>query len=343
MPKRKTAPKPSRSQKIKLLPTPSVDELNKVLGPAREARRAREALGLPTRLRLPSATSGTLKSRLQQAELDQLAAKYRADMRKLVEEQIRTRLTQSKSIQAYLDRRIAARREALEILSGVRPAQRYQFIDRPAWILTTTTGRALQLDSDQRASFSSWAKLRHYSNSDETVELHFYYFWQNSTDMTMVFTVDAPITLNGFASAHASPSRDEERGNSASLILSVELEAFKWVNWASIKEGAGVSSAAWQVVHLGAHGERYDPSVDDPTQGADGVGQNVIGYFNLRIEDLVVHPGETMLFDVFLKMQTWGVWYGSTDVDFSSNAFQVTSPYVVIDRGAGVVDYYVST
>jgi hypothetical protein len=332
MPKRKTARKPSRSQKIKLLPTPSVDELNKVLGPAREARRARELLRLPRRLTMTRPTSDTLKSRLQQAELDQLATKYRADIRKLDDEVKATGLAQSKSIQAFLDRRIAAQRNALEILSGgVRPSPRYQFIDRPAGILSTG---GLMFDARHMASFSSYAKLKHDSSSDESVELYFCYFWQNSTNATMVISVDAPIILNGHAHVHASQTRDQERGSSASLRLSVELEAFDWPV-TSIEEDAGVSSGAWQVVHLGAHGERYDPSVEGSGEG-DGVSQSVFGYFNLRIEDLVFHPGEAKVFDVFLKIVT-GVWDGFTEVDFSSNDFQVKSPYAVIDRGAGIV------
>lgn len=182
---------------------------------------------------------------------------------------------------------------------------------------------------------SSWAKVKHHTISDDSVELIFVYFWQNSTNVTMVITVAAPIILNGFANCYALPTRSQERGDSADLRLSVELEAFDWP--ANIQD-AGVSSGAWQVADLWAHGSRYDGDPESEGLGeGDSVSQSVFGNFNLRIEDLVVHPGKAKAFVLFLKIVTWAVWYGGTDVDFSSNYFQVTSPYAVIDRGAGIV------
>jgi len=133
----------------------------------------------------------------------------------------------------------------------------------------------------------------------------------------------------------SSWAKVKQRGDSADLRLSVELEAFDWP--ANIQD-AGVSSGAWQVADLWAHGSRYDGDPESEGLGeGDSVSQSVFGNFNLRIEDLVVHPGKAKAFVLFLKIVTWAVWYGGTDVDFSSNYFQVTSPYAVIDRGAGIV------
>jgi hypothetical protein len=326
MPKHRPISKPRGPQKIKTVPKPSTEEINKVLGPARDARRARAALGLPARLMPPGPTPETVKSvlartGLELAELEQLAKKYRADLCKLGDERMRKGREQSTQLQAFLDLEIAARRKAAENLSELLPAAQYQVLDRPSGILTTG---GLQLDHARIQSYGSWAKVRHQlKTADSTIrELIFSYFWQNSTNKDMVITADGYIILNGLAKAEDTTGFWLVDHYHTTLTVAVQLEVFHWP--VSSQQDPHVSSFTETAVYLDAYGPGGWPL----SLGAI-LPRNVFRGFDLRVEDLLVKSSEARVFDVALTI-TADIGDGDIDVDFSTNDFQVTSPMVQI-------------
>jgi len=304
--------KQKTKQKRQLVPPPSVDELNNVLGPARDARRAREALGFPTRFTLPRPTPETLKSK-------RLATKYRAEMHKFADERMRTGLAQSKSLQAFLDGWVAARRVAVEALSGLFPATQLHIIDRPYRILTTG---GLRLVASRPQSMASYAKVKtgpFYSEGWTSWELIFCYTWQNTTGRGVVIRPTIPIILNGqawvwagYISEHSSQAHSD-----ASLRLSVELEAFDWLIPPAT---VGVSSGAWVAANLHEY--------NDGGLG-HGVGQNIFRGFSLDTGDLFVNSGQWKVFDLVLKISAH-IHNGGISVDFSRDDFQVASPWALL-------------
>ncbi len=325
MAKRTTVPKSKRAQKKAVL-KPSAEEIKKALGPARDARRARAALGFPAALVPPRPTpervkSVLAKSGLELVELDELATKYRDDMRKLGDERARKGRAQSTSLQAFLDREIDARRKAVEILSGLLPASRYQVIDRPTGILTTG---GLQFDHARLESYKSWAKVRHHlaSYDPSLRELIFSYFWQNTTNADMVISADGFIVLNGLVKADDNTGFWIFSHEHTTLTLNVQMEVFHWP--VTSQQDPHVNSWSETAVYLDAYGPGGWPQ----SVGAILV-KNVFRGYDLQVQDQIVKAGEARVFDVVLAI-TSSVGDGDIDVDFSTNDFQVTSPFLQI-------------
>jgi len=90
----------------------------------------------------------------------------------------------------------------------------------------------------------------------------------------------------------------------------------------------------------GAATEKAASGPRAPTKSAYGPGgwpqsvgailiQNVFRGYDLQVEDLIVKDGEARIFEVVLSI-TSSVGDGDIDVDFSTNDFQVTSPFLSI-------------
>jgi hypothetical protein len=294
-PKHKVPHQPSGSSKTKRNPT--LEELNKVLGPARDAQRAREALCFPTRF----------------------AASSRDSLREVVDARLREAQRQSKSLQAFAGRVIDARAAAIKALSGPLTAlQGYEALDRPTGIirvgdLKVPDGRPWS----HIASKNSWAKVKYYRYSTDSSPtwLIFCYFFQNSATHDIVVTAYGHIVLNGLAAAYSHPGQHGSTG----LYLNTWLAAYDYPVMNPTLDDH-IDSTRESAVSVSSF---YDGGASSATV------QNVFRTFLLPIENVVVKAGSAKVFDVILSFQC-SIGDGVVDADFLSGDFQVTSPWLGI-------------
>jgi len=305
---------------------PSADEINKILGPVREAHRAREAWAVPAVLAPPRSNPDLLKRMLQRSglkldEIGQLAEEQRAKLRRLADKRMRQGLAQSKSLQAALSHGTDAQIKAAKDLTWLFPGSQLQILDRPAGI--STTG-GLQMDHARIQSMGSWAKVKHHLDSTDSTarELMFSYFWQNpSVDTDAVISVLSLITANGLARADDTTGFWIETHLHTILYIDVELQVFDWP--VANPQDPQVSSGASRVATLDAYGPGWPECV-----GAIVI-QNIFRGLTLNVDELVVAGGGAKIFDLVFRL-TAAIDDGDIDADFSSNDFRVTSPMTMI-------------
>ena len=302
--------------------TPNVEEMKKVLGSMREARLERAELSLPTKIIAPSPSRQTLepmvaKTGLNVVELEKLADKYKSDMHKLAEQKKSKAIVQSAAHKEFLDRAAVARRVPtghFPLLPG--PGTWREAITSP-FLIWPSPG--LQVDDYGIQPYNSWAKLKQHSTSSGSGEVAFYYFWENPNNADTVFTADAYIVLNGHAQADDNTSYWLLDHQATQLYISVQLEPFNWSQSQQIPLPGDLEYA----VTLSAYGPGWPISV-----GAI-MSQDVFRGYDLRAENLIVHANQVMVFQVVMMMQ-YVIDDGDIDVDFSSGAFEIMCPEVLI-------------
>jgi hypothetical protein len=297
--------------------------MEKVLGPLRAERLARAALSRPTRIAPPDLPRKTLeslvaKSGLDVAEMEKLAAKYRADRHKLAEQKKEKAIAESASLKEFLNQGVAARREAngVLLLPATPPSPFREAITAPSQI---SASPGVTVGDSKIQPYNSWAKLKQSASSSGSGEVTFSYFWENPNNTDTVFTADAYIVLNGYAQADDNTSYWFLNHETTSLYITVQLEPFNWSENQTIPLPGDFEYAA----SLSAYGPGWPISVGDIES------QNIFRGYDLRAENIVVHANQMMLFQVIMTMQ-YVVGDGDISVDFSSGAFEIMCPEVLI-------------
>jgi hypothetical protein len=254
---------------------------------------------------------------LDVVELEKLGAKYRADMLKLAEQQKTKAVAESASLKEFLDLGVAARREVAGHFALPPVPSPFRVAITSPFLIWPSLG--VQVDDYKIQPYNSWAKLKHHATSSGLGEVTFYYLWENPNSADTVFTADAYIVLNGHAQADDNTSYWLLDHLATSLYISVQLEPFNW----SQDQHNPLPGDFQNAVSLSAYGPGWPISV-----GAI-MSQNVFRGYDLRAEDIIVHANQVMVFQVIMLMQ-YSIDDGDIDVDFSSGAFEVMCPEILI-------------
>jgi hypothetical protein len=312
-----------RVEEIVPVTLPNIEEVKKVLGPRREARLARAALRRPVSIIPPAPSRQTVESLLSKsgvnvAEFQKTADEYRIEMRKLAEQNAAKAIAQSPAIQKSLQADLAARSEAVKLLQQLATPDSSPIVLPSPFLIWQSIG--VQLDNYQIQPYNNWAKLKHHATSQGSGEVTFYYFWEAPDDVDTVFTVNTVAGVHGHLEADDNTTYWLFSHQATTLDISLELSPFNW----SQDSNNPLPGETEYPAELSAYGSGWPISV-----GAI-VSQDVFRGYDLGVTDILVHPGQLMVFEVIMTMQ-YAMGDGSIDVDFSSGDFQVMCPYVIIN------------
>ena len=224
---------------------------------------------------------------------------------------------------------VAERRAALEALVAAAPPSGIQYValDSPVEIWTTD---ALELTSSGIQPWNSWARVDYQGQlyggfpsalleANGTETLHFYFLWQNPRAGYAVVTVDAFLVLNGYCSVHSRGGVID--GGEARLILDAQADLLQ--TWTSpISSPVAQSGQTQRALDLAADSTGW--LTDDQTKTAI-----VYRGYDLRYEQAIVPPGQYLIIDAAVAV-SYGYLNGEVDADFSSAAFQISSPFVQV-------------
>lgn len=152
--------------------------------------------------------------------------------------------------------------------------------------------------------------------------IHFYYLWQNpSVDSYASVTVNAPLILNGFCTAHSDGGFVNI--GYAELILEPVLTLLPfWTQPPPLQP-----NQLWRAVHLIANSDDLLILNGWPTDDQNVTAAVEAGYW-LTYQQELVPPGESLVIDVGLYLQAAISSPARVIADFTSGDFEVSSPYV---------------
>lgn len=301
---------------------PSIEEVRKVAASRQRARLAQASLIRPVSMLPPSPPRHDVESLLSSsgtsiAQLQKLCDEYRSEMRKLADQNAAKAILQSTSLQHSLAAMLAAKSQAAQFVPLV-PDPDLIVIPTP-FLIWPSLG--VQLDNYQIQPYNNWAKLQHQATSPGSVEVTFYFFWENPRSTDTVFNVDSVMGVNGHLEADDNTGFWVFSHQPTTLGISLELQCFNWEQSETSSIGGDIE---YILPALSAYGPGWPISV-----GAI-VTQDVLRGFDLGATSLLVHPGQVMVFELLMNMQ-YSMGDGEIKTDFSSGAHQVMCPYVIIN------------
>jgi hypothetical protein len=171
--------------------------------------------------RLPPVFAGT---GLDSEKLNKILAEHQREVRSVLAEEKSKKAKSFAALNGNLRRGIENQRQALE-----------QIAYKPIVPTTIPLWTAWQIDGPQSSPFAShieatnnWAELTFYKSSDGngSVDVAFWFYWQNPSQQPAVLNVDTDLILQGFIEAGANPTLSLFAANSVWLDLWAQLNVY---------------------------------------------------------------------------------------------------------------------
>lgn len=327
--KRRTTEGTLRPVKAKSATPITIDELKRIFGPVREASLALNALNRQQPVEAPRLTpqevqSLATKSGLHPQAIEEIEIRQQTEIFRIAEQRRMDAIKQSASAKKVLGSQAAAFVNGARAVPAIGNTVTRELLDSPILIWPTTR---LNLDQSTIAPYNSIVKFHYHDdsgNSDKQVggseQVSFFFQWQNRSRYPTAISVDGYLIFNG-------TTRTVVRGrwdlNKLMTTLAVygELEVFgQWTSAPTLLSGDLVQ-AVGELEET--NGMFYQHSIDVPT--------NVFRGFDLQPSpNPIPVPGNGT---VLLPLTVWinyAIDSGSIDVDFSTDAFEVMTPGVLI-------------
>jgi hypothetical protein len=253
---------------------------------------------------------------LDSEKLNKILAEHQREVRSvLAEEKSKTAKTFA-ALNGNLQRGIENQRQALE-----------QIAYRPIVHNTIPLWTARQIDGPQSSPFAShieatnnWAVLTFYKSSDGngSVDVGFWFSWQNPSQQPAVLNVHTDLILQGFIEAGADPTVPPWSANGSAVSLGAQLnvDVGGTVLRSEAVDAGGVSASGyWVVLQLG---EDVDDAVISRTD-------------HLSVRNIRVPAGRQALFMIHF-WATYSVGdHTWVDFDFESSGRIIKCPGVQLE------------
>jgi hypothetical protein len=323
MPTPKAPAKSSLPKNVKTAPPLNKEKFNKVFKTIRDARIALNSLNVPRHIASAGPTRQELDSMAKKLGLDpkilkQESALKNEEMLRLAKRQKESAVAKSASVQKVLNGLMPVPTVATQ--GG--PVEHF-LINTPFEILTTPGLReyAYEIHDGAGDSFAKFQLEKYSGTATET--LSFIFIWYGPSLYTYI-SVEAFLIMNGYAKAVALGSYGFDIGYTSLGIaptLAIYDGSANPFNFSIPDQESSVELAA-EPVNLGI----YQHSV--------AVSTNVATVADIRVGPFGVPPNSTIVMEVTVDVgysveQDNG---GSIDADFSSNAYNIAAPGVIVTQ-----------
>jgi hypothetical protein len=263
-------------------------------------------------------TSSLAKAGFDIRKVDQLRKQASAELQRIVQAERRDAVKRSTQAKAALKSHVVSRRKALDARLALPLAPPYPIkLDKPFLIWASPHSNIIY-DSRIEPN-NSWAKVKVEGASDSlkhgSEKLSFYFIWDNPSDYHAVINAATFLALTGYGHAYADGSFWHWYiGNSSSVALTAYLYVWEWWNQPP-------TVAQYDHDHIGgvgAHGGLTDDSNFAVFSGA----------YDLAIDQCVVAPRGTVVFEVALDFLYLILGGGSFEADFQYGSLDIKCPYI---------------
>ncbi len=274
-------------------------------------------------------TSYFSKNGLDFDKFDKILLQNQKERELILEKLKADSLTESAKMKNMQYKTIENRRKTIETLTNnvTAPYPYYVTLDKP-FLIWPTSG--LFFDDSHYEPWNSWGKVKldsSKSSSDNPnlfwEELGFYFLWENPVDKWAVINVDGYLIQNGFCSVQSDGGYFAGDRRSSVNIYS-NLRLLEWWNQPPTQPMMQ-SDQSQLIFSISCYsGDMFD---FDGGFNGDYIFRGSDSRYNL----FLIPPNGVTVFEIIsLISYSNGINGGSAHVDFASNDFKVTCPFVLL-------------
>ncbi len=274
-------------------------------------------------------TSYFSKNGLDFDKLDKILMQNQAERQLILEKLKADAIKESSGIKDTMYKTIENRRKTIETLTdnAAAPYPYYVTLDKP-FLIWPTSGLFFQ-DSHYEP-WNSWGKVKLDSSKSSSdypnlfrEELGFYFLWENPVNKWAVINVDGYLIQNGFCSVQSdSGFFAGDRRSSVSIYSNLRL--LEWWNQPPTQPLFQTDQS--QIIFSISC---YSGDMFDFDGGFNG--DHIFRGSDSRYNLFLIPPNGVSVFEVIsIISYSNGINGGSAHVDFASNDFKITCPFVLL-------------